>query len=268
MNKQVICINWGAKYGAPFINRLYASVARNITPPFTFTCFTDSRDGVRSEVLCEDLPPLDVEMPKTIRGIWPKARLWNKRLGSLEGTVLFLDLDLVITANIDDLFTYGDPDDVILATNPAKPFMKIGQTSVYRFPVGKLVPLLDEFKENPQLVADTYLFEQRFVSRKAPGGIKFFPRKWVRHFRAHCRRTFPLNYFIAPRFPQEAKIVIFPGGLHPEHAIQGQYGVDSDSRSPKEHLTALFSQNRKDPPFKHLRRFILPTPWVSDHWRE
>lgn len=268
MIKQVICINWGTRYGAPFINRLYASVARNITPPFTFTCFTDSREGIRDEVLCEDLPEIGVEMPKTIRGIWPKSRLWSQKLGSLEGVVLFLDLDLVIVDNLDDFFTYGEPDDVILATNPAKPLMKIGQTSVYRFPVGKLLPLLTEFKQDPQAVADKYVFEQRFVSKKAPGGIKFFPKKWVRHFRAHCRRPFPLNYFIAPRLPKGSKVVIFPGGLHPEHAIVGQYGVDSDSRSVNEHLRALFSKSRKDPPFKHLRRFILPTPWVSDHWRE
>ena len=268
MIKQIICINWGDKYGAKFINRLYASVARNITPPFTFTCFTDSTEGVRNEVLCEKLPELNVEMPKTIRGIWPKARLWSEKLGGLQGTVLFLDLDLVITGNIDDLFSFGDQDDVILATNPAKPFLKIGQTSVYRFPVGKLVPLLAEFKSNPQKVADNYVFEQRFVSKRAPGGIKFFPKKWIRHFRAHCRRTFPLNYFLPPQLPKEAKVVIFPGGLHPEHAIIGQYGVDSDSKSPKEHLKALFSSTRKDSPLTHLRRFILPTPWVSDHWKE
>ena len=31
--KQVICINWGTKYGPDYVNRLYGMVARNITPP-------------------------------------------------------------------------------------------------------------------------------------------------------------------------------------------------------------------------------------------
>ena len=44
--KQVICISWGPKYGAPYVNRLYAMVARNLTPPFSFTCFTDDAGGL------------------------------------------------------------------------------------------------------------------------------------------------------------------------------------------------------------------------------
>jgi hypothetical protein len=43
--KQFICINWGTKYGADYVNRLYGMVARNTTPPFTFTCFTDNSDN-------------------------------------------------------------------------------------------------------------------------------------------------------------------------------------------------------------------------------
>ena len=78
MTKQVICITWGPKYGPRYVNRLYAMVARNITPPFSFTCFCDSPDGIRPEVRTEPLPPLDVEMPTGTEGIWPKARLWGR----------------------------------------------------------------------------------------------------------------------------------------------------------------------------------------------
>src|SRR5690606_29263559 len=174
--KQVIAINWGTKYGPPFINRLYAMVERNITPPFTFTCFTDDREGIRPEVLCEDLPPLDFDLPVTSKGVWQKSRLWGPRLGTLEGPVLFLDLDLVIVGNIDAFFTVGRPDQVMLARNPVRPLERLGQTSVYRFQVGKLVPLLDKFRADPQGIADAYDYEQRFVTRNAPGGVTFFPR--------------------------------------------------------------------------------------------
>ena len=61
MLKQVICINWGTKYGSPFINRLYAMVARNITPPFTFTCFTDNEAGVHPDIDCQPLPEMPIE---------------------------------------------------------------------------------------------------------------------------------------------------------------------------------------------------------------
>jgi hypothetical protein len=266
--KQVICINWGTKYGPPFINRLYAMAARNLTPPFRFVCFCDNPEGIRREVECFPLPELDFEVPSMKRGIWPKCRLWSEKLGDLAGPVLFLDLDLVITGSLDDFFTYGDPEDVIVARNPSNPLERLGQTSVYRFPVGKLHPLLEEFRRAPREVAERYRFEQRFVTRKAPGGVKFWPRGWVRHFRLECRRPFPLNYFRPARLPQGAEIVIFPGGLHPGDAIRGVYEKEDPERTPWEHIKAGFRGERKKSLFKHIRHYILPTPWVAEHWRE
>jgi len=267
--KQVICINWGTKYGAPFINRLYGMVSRNITPPFTFTCFTDTREGIRPEVLCEDLPPINSEMPVNSRGKWPKSRLWGPKLGNLTGPVLFLDLDLVIVRSLDPFFDFGDPNDVILTRNQNTPFEKLGQTSLYRFPVGKLVPIQNIFTANPQAVADEFEFEQRFVTQNVPGGPKFFPTSWVQHFRNQCHRIFPLNYFLPPRLPSSAHVVIFPGGLDPQHAIDGFFGRRYGKRVTRmEFLAGIFKPNRPDPPFRYLRHFILPTPWVAEHWKE
>ncbi len=268
MKKQIICINWGTKYGPRFINRLYAMVARNITPPFNFTCFTDNANGVRPEVDCQPLPELAVTMPVNTKGIWPKARLWGPTLGTLTGPVLFLDLDLVITGNLDDFFGYGDPDQVILSRNPAKPFERLGQTSVFRFPVGKLLPLQEKFRANPQAVADEYRYEQRFVTQNAPGGIDLFPRPWVRHFRYQCMHVFPLNWALTPRLPKGCKIVIFPGGVHPEHAIRGGW-LGREGASLWQHIKAV---GRRDPAegsaWRYLRHYMKPTAWVQDHWRE
>lgn len=269
--KQIICINWGTKYGAPFINRLYAMVARNITPPFTFTCFTDNREDLRPEILLEDLPHLDIEkMPVKTKGIWPKARLWGPKLGNLSGPVLFLDLDLVIVGSLDAFFEAGGPDDVMIAQNQTTPFERLGQTSLFRFPVGKLVPLQEKFRADPQGIADKYEFEQRFVTRNAPGGVKFFPRRWVLHFKQDCRWPIPLNYFLVPRLPSDAKVILFPRNFFPQHAIDGQFGVRGRATTPVDHILGVFDSNRRrgKAPFKYLRQYILPTPWVADHWRE
>lgn len=267
--KQLICINWGTLYGPRYINRLYGMVARNITPPFRFVCFCDNREGIREEVECEPLPELDFDLPVTKKGIWPKSRLWNESLADLEGPVLFIDLDVVITGNLDSFFEYGDTDDVILAPNPSNPLERLGQTSVFRFPVGKLKPILDKFAANPQKIAEEYKYEQRFVTRNAPGGVKFFPKYWVSHFRRHCRRTFPVNYFLPPKLTAESRIVIFPGDLLPEDAINGYYYHSVQvKRTPWEHIKAGFCGERKSGLFKHLRHYILPTFWVKEMWRE
>ena len=82
-----------------------------------------------------------------------------------------MDLDLVVVGPLDDFFSFGDPDEVILARNPNTPLERLGQTSIFRFPVGKLLPLQQRFLADPQAVADTYQFEQRYVTREAPGGV-------------------------------------------------------------------------------------------------
>jgi hypothetical protein len=269
--KQVICISWGTKYGPVFINKLYGMVKRNITPPFTFTCFTDSREGLHPEILCEDLPPLGIEnMPTGTKGIWQKSRLWGPTLGSLRGSVLFLDLDLVIVGSLDDFFTIGKADDVVLARNQTTPFERLGQTSVFRFPVGKLVPIQEKFRANPQAIANEYEFEQRYVTRNAPGGVKLFPRRAVLHFKQDCRWPFPLNYFFAPSLPKRAKIVLFPRNFYPQNAAKGAFGQKGQPLSPLSHFMNVFDKNKRQGKsvFRHLRHYILPAPWVADNWRE
>ena len=265
--KQIICIKWGTKYKAHYVNKLYGMVSRNITPPFRFVCFTDDTTDIRPEVECQDLPTIDVDMPTNTLGKWPKSRLWNKELGDVTGVVLFLDLDVVIVDSLDPFFEYGKPDDVILSYNPSNPLERLGQTSCFRFTVGSLTPLLDKFRADPQGVADKYRFEQRFVTRNVPGGVKLFPKKWVAHFRRKCRQPFPLNYIKPPKIPNGARIVIFPGGLYPTDAIAGRYSPNS-ANNKLGHIKNITLKKNRTHPFKHLRHFILPTDWVEKHWQE
>jgi len=261
MAKQIMCINWGIRYGVPYINRLYAIVARHITPPFRFVCYTDVTDGVRAEVITKDLPPMPGFMPKHTKGKWPKSRLWAPRLDGLDGTVLFLDLDVAITGSLDPFFEFGDPEDVILARNAAKPLHKLGQTSIYRMPVGKLAPLQEAFAADPQGIADRYRFEQHFVTKAAPGGVKFWPKSWVRHFRIECARTFPLNFVLPPRLPRDARVVIFAGHPNPPDAMEGRMSADLPHLPPLAHILRALSQPK---PMKAIRSYIKPAEWVWD----
>ena len=267
--KQIICIKWGTKFGPEYVNRLRGMIARNITPPFRLICFTDDGTGLHPDVLVRPLPRFDYEPPKNTLGKWPKSRLWGD-LGDITGTVLFLDLDVVVVGNLGDFFSFGDPDDTVLATNPqkVKPFEKLGQTSVYRMRVGKLAPLQEIFRADPQAVADEYRFEQRFVTRRAPGGVKFWPKGWVVHFRADCVPAFPARYWRAPRIPAGAKIVIFAGSLNPPDAILGRWSEKDTPRDPADHLRAAMDGRRRESLPRHLRHYIRPAEWVGRLWRE
>ena len=268
MKKQVICIFWGTKYGPEYVNRLYRGVARHTTPPFSFHCITDRTDGFDEGVETIPLPDLGCEMPKGTWGIWGKSRLWSEKLGDLSGPVLFLDLDAVIVGSLDPFFEHGDPDAVIAARNPNRPHERMGQTSMFRFPVGKLAPLREKFLADPQGIASEYRFEQRFVTKNAPGGISFWPRGWVAVFRWHCVQWFPLNWFFAPRKPAAARVVIFPGRINPTEAIEGRWLTRFPLRSRREYLMDTFKKRdgRREKVLSHLRHYLMPAPWVAKAW--
>lgn len=266
--KQILCIKWGTRYGAEYVNRLYGMVARNITPPFRFICFTDRRDGIRPEVQCFDLPDLGCPVPTNAPGKFRKVALWNADLFGLTGVGLFVDLDIVITGSLDDLFAYGNPEDVILARNWVKPFERLGQTSVFRFPIGQHGYMLENFRKSPEQLAGQYQFEQRYVTQCIHGGVKFFPSAWIRHFRKDCLGPWPLRYLRPARLPRDARIVMFPGKPDPADAIAGRWSEQVIHHTPIEHLSMLAGKERTDPWGRHLKRYLLPVPWVKQHWKE
>ena len=42
----VLCMKWGTKYPADYVNRLYSMVARNMQRKFRFVCLTEDSEGL------------------------------------------------------------------------------------------------------------------------------------------------------------------------------------------------------------------------------
>jgi hypothetical protein len=99
MNTSVVCIKWGTKYPAEYVNRLARSVRRCLTIPHRFVCLTDDPRGIDSEV---ETKPFTEDLP----GWWNKVALFKSRIHDLTGTLLYLDLDMVVIRNIDAIFRY------------------------------------------------------------------------------------------------------------------------------------------------------------------
>jgi hypothetical protein len=270
MDKIVLCIKWGTFYGPEYVNRLYAMTARNITPPFQFVCMTDNRAGLNKDIQCFDLPELGCEHPVDVPGKWAKVALWNKDLFSLSGTALFVDLDTVIVDQIDDFFHYKNPDDVILARNWLKPAYRLGQTTLFRFPIGKHSYLLEEFRKDPQAIAEKYRFEQHYVTQGIRGGVQFWPARWVRHYRHHCLGRNYLNRYRKPaRLPRGARIIAFPGFPNPADAVQGSWAGRPAANSAWKHFCNGFTEKRVTKSFiRHMKSYHLPCEWVKEHWAE
>jgi len=87
----VACVRWGTRYSWLWVERLKRMVDRHLSEPHRFICLTDSPvDTIECQPLLSDL-----------QGWWAKLELFQA--GRFEGDVLYLDLDVVITAAIDDI---------------------------------------------------------------------------------------------------------------------------------------------------------------------
>ncbi len=261
--KLVLCIKWGTKYGADDVNRLQRMVARHITPPFQLVCFTDDAAGIDPAVRTLPLPELGCPEPQRTRGKWRKLALWGPSLADLQGTALFVDLDSVIVGSLDPYFSHGDPEAVILERNWSRPLSGLGQTSVFRFPIGSHPEILEQFRSNPQAIADRYRYEQHFVTACLGRELRFWPRGWTRHFRLHCLGPLPLRYLRPARLPAGSRIITFPGGPNPDDARRGRWKPDSPPYAGRRaHLGRALRQGN----WGAVRRFAMPVPWIDRHW--
>ena len=236
----IICMKWGDKYGADFVNKLYAMVQRNITIPFQFVCFTENAEGIDPDVVIYPLPSLGLPGDIPERG-WLKLSTFKNPLEDLTGIALFLDLDVVIVDNIDAFFEFDA--EFALSFDQKKKAQTIGNSSVYRFEIGKHAEVLAFFLENFDSVKKEYRNEQAYLSHQmnAKNALKFWPKKWTPSFKYHCVPPFPQNFWKKPFVPMGAKIILFHGKPEPWDAQKGISGK--------------------------WYRYFRPVTWIEKYWK-
>ena len=126
-------MKWGTKYGPEYVNRLYGMVRRHLSGDFRFVCLTDRSEGIAPEVQCLPIPPLDLPPGIPERG-WTKLTTFAADLHGLQGTALFLDLDVVIVDDITPFFEL--PGEFLIIHDWKRPWRVTGNSSVYRFRIG------------------------------------------------------------------------------------------------------------------------------------
>ena len=146
----VVCMRWGTRYPAPYVNRLYAGIARHARAPFRLVCFTDDAAGLRAEVEARPLPPIPLP-DRAAWSPWRKLSVWQDGLG-LEGDVLFLDLDLLVTGPIDDFFAYA-PGAYCVIENFTQKGRGIGNPSCFRFPAGRYAEVFEVLLRHRDVVS-------------------------------------------------------------------------------------------------------------------
>ena len=168
-------MKWGSRYGYEYVNRLYKSIKKHTKRKTELYCFTDDTENIDRNIICKPLPK--ISLPDTISYTpWRKMSLWQYPLYNLKGDVLFLDLDLVITGNLDRFFDFR-PDAYCVIENWTQIGQNIGNTSCFRFPIGKYNSIFEKFAKNPYKYWKKYHIEQIFLSTQIKDQV-FWPSEW------------------------------------------------------------------------------------------
>jgi len=240
--RHVLCMKWGTKYGPEYVNNLYGMVRRHLSGDFSFVCLTDDAAGIRPEVHCLPIPemPIKPEKPGVPDRAWRKLSTFTADLHGLQGTALYLDVDVVVVGSLDGFFT--QPGDFLIIKDYKRPWRVTGNSSVYRFEIGAHADVLSHFHAHEDEIRLRFRNEQAYLSDYLHKQAKlgYWPARWCPSFKYHSIPNWPLNYWREPGIPHDARVVVFHGECNPPDALAGR-------------------RNR-------AFRFIRPARWIARHW--
>ena len=241
----IICMKWGNRYSSLFVNRLYQSIKRHCKNNTRLICFTDDNVGINKKIICKPLPKIN--LPDEIAYTpWRKISVWQFPLFNLSGDILFLDLDLVITGNLDKLFSY-EPGKYCVIENWTQIGSGIGNTSCFRFPAGEMKYIYSKFEENPHKIWKKFHIEQIYISSEIKDQV-FWPRDWCKSFKHNLLPAWPFRIWKSAELPKETMIVAFTGKPDPDDVIEGKWPV------------------KKSQFYKKIYKQLKTPKWVLENW--
>jgi hypothetical protein len=222
----LLCLKHGTKYSADYVNKLYNMVERNCTLDYEFVCLTDDSRGIDPRVKI-------IPLPGGISGWWCKPYMFSKDL-PISGTVLYMDLDVVIASNIDKLFTW-EPNrwcTIRDFTRAMRPRWHKYNSSIVRFRTGELDFVWTEFDKDKISIQKRLHGDQDWlyeVTHKRLGAM-LYPDSWIQSWKWEVRkdRTFAPGGMrgsrrlktiehVKPRV--ECCVCVFHGDPNPEHCL-------------------------------------------------
>ena len=239
-------MKWGTRYDYKYVNNLYDSIIKHTNEETRLICYTDNNKDIYNDIICKPLPKIKIP-PKISNTPWRKLSVWQYPLSELKGDILFLDLDLVITSNIDKFFKYR-PGTYCVIENWTQIGKGIGNTSCFRFPVKKFQYIFDEFEKKPYKIWKDYHIEQVYISKMIEEQ-NFWPSEWCKSFKHNLLPKWPERLWKPADLPKETSIVAFTGKPDPIDVLKEQWPV------PKK----VF--------FKKIYKQVKRPEWLAKNWK-
>jgi hypothetical protein len=197
-------------------------VERNLTLPYEFVCFTENTQGIDSNIRCEPLPNLPIQ------GWWYKPLFFNPNL-QLNGTILFLDLDLVIFKNIDCLFEFQTKQFCIIRDFNRASIRNFDRmnSSVFRLETGQHRSVYEDFIKEPAHSSRRFHGDQDWMYHKIKNNFVFWPDDWIQSYKWEMRgrpmmvkdpHTGKRNFkdIGEPKILNDTRIAVFHGEPNPQ----------------------------------------------------
>jgi len=179
----ILCLKHGKKYSADYVNKLYNMCKRHCTLDFTFVCLTDDPLDIDPNVKI-------VTLPEGLQGWWCKPYMFSNDL-PLKGTVLYMDLDVVLSSNIDKLMIYQPNHWCTIRdfTRAMRPKWPKYNSSIVRFKTGQLDFVWKEFIKDPKTIQKQYFGDQDYLyvaTEKMKAML--YPDSWIQSWKWEVRK--------------------------------------------------------------------------------
>ena len=219
----IACVSVGnyRGMGARYVNALFRGCSRNLTVPFQFICLTDDAGGLLPGIQARIVP--QGLIPSRLHPIYTKLALFRPSEFPSGARVLYLDLDMVVTGNIDAVASYSGP--FAMLRDPACPSEL--NSSIMAWGVnGSSENIWTKWVDAGQ--PDSRLTDQSWIADMHPDAIRLqdvFPGR-LRSFKAEClpprNATFRRirNRLFGVPYPDGAAIVYFHASPKPDNCPQ------------------------------------------------
>jgi len=245
---KICTVYFGDLYTPEYVGRLFNSIRKNSSIPFQSVCISDNPD-VSADIV------LPYNHYSDVKKHWHKLKFFSPNFADQHpgDDIIVMDIDQVITNNIDDLIghpvqenelvTYGIWWESLLDTNGG----------FYKFKSGSLKFVWDDFIKNPEYwqthyykIGDVhfkYYGEQNYVdwkTRKYKATVTKTPEEWIAKYhdgtadnielnKIYCKK-FDADYMILDDVNDKIKVVHFTGPGKTIHARNAQW-IDEYWRS-------------------------------------
>ena len=194
-------------YTPDYVSKFYRSLKRNTTIPFEFICLSDT--DVEADLV------LPYNHHSNIKKHWHKLKFFSSQFAyqKPDDEIIIMDIDQVITGNIDDLIGHSVSDNELVTYDTWWPRNISVNGGFYKFKSGQFDYIWNDFSLNPEYwqthyyekgdVHFKYYGEQNYVDWKLHEKNKKVtkvPPEWLGKYTDNKKDMVEMNKLYSMRF--------------------------------------------------------------------